>query len=442
MSQPIVAMAATVEARRLRRLAFGMCVLAVLSGLTIWQGVQAAGGGGGKNKGKAGGALSVLTAQVRTQPVPLTLSALGQVLPLHSVAVRPQVTGLITEVGFKDGAIVEKGQMLFRIDPRPYQAAADAAAAALKKDQAALDYARWKAQHLAPQVRAGAVSAEDYEIARSDAAQAAAAAAADKADLEKAKLDLANTVIRAPLTARAGAAALKAGNLVEANATTPLVTLNQINPIEVAFSIPQNDLAAVQHYQQTGDPLEVQAQPLGGASLASSLAAAAIPVPSETGKLVFIDNAIAAASGTLALRGEFANDDHALWPGAYAQVQLVLTVQQNALVMPLSAIQQGQQTPFVYVVADGKAQLRNVTVTREQGTLAVIGAGVKAGETVVTQVPTNLRAGSAVTTGAAPTVGTAPASTGTTGSGKHGGAGKHGGGGKHKPATTGGGAPA
>lgn len=404
------------------RVTLTLGLVLMLSSVLLWHRVYAGGGGGGQHSGDQGTqVLSVTVAKVSAQSVPLTISALGHVLPAHSVAVRPQVTGVITRVGFKDGADVRKGQLLFQLDPRPFQTAVDAAAATLKKDQAALAYAHWKVEHLAPQVQAGAASADTYRAAESDAAQLAAAVAADRANLEKARLDLTYTTIRAPLAARAGAATLKTGNLVQADAPTPLVTLNQLAPIDVAFTIPQNRLAAVQHFQQANGSLVVKAQPLGaGDTLVSTVGAASIPVPLETGTLTFIDNTVVADSGTVALRARFANDDHALWPGAYVSVQLVLSVEKDALVVPSSAIQQGQAGPFVYVVVDGKAQLRNVKVTREQGTLAVIGAGLKVGEQVVTQVPRNLRDGTPVKIGSS-TAGNAPAAGSTGNSGKSGG---------------------
>lgn len=416
----------TRRGRMTPRVTLTLGLVLMLSSVLLWHRVYAGGGGGGQYSGNQGTqVLSVTVAKVSAQSVPLTISALGHVLPAHSVAVRPQVTGVITRVGFKDGADVRKGQLLFQLDPRPFQAAVDAAAATLKKDQAALAYAHWKVEHLAPQVQAGAASADTYRIAESDAAQLAAAVAADRANLEKARLDLTYTTIRAPLAARAGAATLNTGNLVQADAPTPLVTLNQLAPIDVAFTIPQNDLAAVQHFQQAAGPLVVWAQPLGaGNSLANAVAAGA-DTPSagalkEPGTLDFIDNTVTADSGTVTLRARFANDDQALWPGAFVSVQLVLSVDQNALVVPSSAIQQGQSSPFVYVVVDGKALLRNVKVTREQGTLAVIGAGLKIGEQVVTQVPRNLRDGTPVKIGSS-TAGNAPAAGSTGNGGKSGG---------------------
>lgn len=330
--------------------------------------------------------LVVKTAQARIKAIPVTLGAVGQVESAHSVAVRPQVTGMLDNIAFKDGAYVKAGQLLFEIDPAPFKAMVDEAQATLKKDRANLAHARWQMQRLTPLMRRGYATPQDYQSAKTAVQRAIATIAADEANLQQAEIRLDYTTIRSPITGRAGAVFVKTGNLVEANGAIPLVTINQLSPILIRFTVPQNTLDLVRRYQANG-PILVRAN----AGQDNSRA------PVE-GQLVFIDNMVDPATGTVMLKARFPNHEQRLWPGEYLPVSMVLTVQSDAVVVPETAIQPGQNGTFVYVVKDGAAHVRPVKVARQRNALAVIAKGLKLGEAVVTQVPRNLRDGLAVQT--------------------------------------------
>jgi len=324
-------------------------------------------------------ALTVVTGRAQIRSMPVQIHAVGQVESEHSVAVRPQVSGVLTRVAFAEGSDVKAGQLLFQIDPAPFRAAVAQARAAIARDRASLSNARWQVQRLAPLVKLDYVTPQEYESAKTTEAQARAAIEADKAQLEQAKIQLGYTTIRSPIAGRAGAVSVKAGNLVDASAATLLVTLNQISPILVRFSVPQSQLDTVRRYAKRG-PITVR------------LAGAHAEAP-EPGRLVFIDNTVDPSTGTVALKAEFPNRLRQLWPGQYAAVDLQLAVQRGAIVVPETAVQPGQTGPFVYVVKKGRVAVQPIQVTRQQNGDAIVGDGLSGGETVVVQVPRNLREG-------------------------------------------------
>ena len=326
----------------------------------------------------------VVTAVAVVQPMALSLVAVGSVEPIESVAVRPQVGGAITRVAFAEGEDVKAGQLLFQIDPRPLQAALAAAQAQLARDQAQAANADAQAARYERLVAKDFVTKEQNDAARTQAAVSAAAVQADEAAVQQAKLNLAYASVSSPVAGRAGGVLVKKGNVVAAGGT-PLVVVNQITPIRVTFAVPGSQLPLVQKYR-AGGALEVRVR--------ASRDGAGDQV---AGRLTFVDNAVDPATGTVALKAEFANADGALWPGQFVDAELVLAVEPQALTVPAAAVVTGQEGPFVFVVgADKKVEKRPVKVNRTVGQVTVLDAGLQAGETVVTDGQMRLVPGAVV----------------------------------------------
>ena len=320
--------------------------------------------------------LAVDTVTARIQPMPLLLQAVGQVQPERTVQVRPQVPGMLKEVLFSEGQYVTAGQRLFQIDPAPFEAALNSAKAAAENAQA-------NADRLAPLAKQDYVTPQEYDNARAAADQAQAA-------YQQAEINLSYADIRAPLTGRTGSLAVKAGNLVAATDTTPLVVINQMKPILVQYTVPQQMLEAVRRYQSR-QSIRVFVTHEDGSG------------PLGQGQLVFVDNAVNPDTGTVMLKARLPNDDEQLWPGQYVGVRMQLALQADALVLPQTAIQTGQDGVFVYLVRNGTAQIQAVKLDRQVDDLAVIASGLKPGDTVVAHVPRNLRPGLPVETSGAET---------------------------------------
>jgi RND family efflux transporter MFP subunit len=310
--------------------------------------------------------LVVEMAKARMQPMPISLQAVGQVQSEHSVQIRPQVSGMLEAVYFSEGQAVTKGQRLFRIDPAPYEAALGAARAAAKNAQA-------NAARLAPLAGKEYVTSQEFDNARTAADQARAA-------LTQAQINLAYTDIRAPIAGRTGSLAVKTGNLVASGDAAPLVVINQMQPILAQYTIPQQILPELQRYQAQHSIRIFITREDGSGDLGE-------------GELIFIDNAVTTATGTVTLKARLPNAQEQLWPGQYVGVRTQLAVQADAIVVPQSAVQTGQSGNFVYSVEKGSAVVRPVHVDRQVDDLAIITSGLKAGETVVTRAPRNLRPG-------------------------------------------------
>lgn len=374
----------------IKRLVLGVVLCAALAGawLALAPGAKAPGEHARK---RAGAPLSVEITHVAERAMPIRLQAVGQVESEHVVRVRPQITGVLDKVAFAEGEEVKAGQLLFQIDPAPFKAALAQAKAALERDRATLAKAQWQRQRTERLAKHNYVTPQDLEDARAAAKVAAAAVAVDRAALMQAQIQLRYTEIRSPIAGRTGAVAFKAGNLVEANSATPLVTINQIAPIRVRFSISQERLAELRRYQSAGGIRVLIASGGGGAAAP----ARQDPAP-EAGRLVFVDNTVDPETGTVMLKAQFPNKSRFLWPGQYVNVRMVLAVQSHALVVPDSAVQPAQQGSVVYVVREGRAHATPVSVTRQLDGWSVIGHGLKAGEAVVAKLPRNLRDGRAV----------------------------------------------
>jgi multidrug efflux system membrane fusion protein len=324
----------------------------------------------------------VVVATAERRPVPFELAATGTVEPLQTVAVQAQVGGILRRVAFKEGDEVKRGQILFELDSRPYRAALDQALAALARDRAQAANAAQEAKRYESLAEKQYVTTQQYEQARTAATATQATLAGSQAAVDEARLNLQYATIRAPITGRTGSLLVREGNLVRANATQPLVTINQIRPILVRFAVPASNLPLIQEH--LGKSIVVRAEPAGGGD------------PSE-GSLSFVDNAVDTATGTILLKGRFPNDDGALWPGGFVNVRLQLYVEPNALVVPAAAVVSGQQGSFVFVVqADSSAATRPVTISRTAGDFAIVNGDVQAGDQVVVDGQLRLRQGSKV----------------------------------------------
>jgi multidrug efflux system membrane fusion protein len=313
----------------------------------------------------------IAVAAVAQRSVPYEIDATGSVEAARSAAVTAQVGGLVTRIRFREGDEVRAGQVLVELDRRPFEAAAERAAAVLARDRAQAQTARLERDRAEALFAQLVVSVQERDQKRAAAEAAEATVRADSAALATAKLDLANATVRAPIDGRTGDLRVNVGDLVRANeAGTPLVTINQVRPVLVRFTVPQSDLPELQRRGARG--MVVEAAPAERDSSWS------------TGTLVFVDNAVDPASGTVLLKGEFANRDRALWPGAFVRVRLRLFEQPDATVVPTAAVSTAQSGAYCYVVkADTTVEVRSVTVERAWRDLSVIASGLAPGEQVV-----------------------------------------------------------
>ena len=331
---------------------------------------------------RAAAAVPVVVAKVTQKAMPVQLTAFGNV-GSYSVSVRAQVAGELLQVHFREGDFVQKGQLLFTIDSRPYETALAQAQATLLRDKAVAANTQAQAQRLSRLLADGVVSPSDADTSKSAADAAAATVAADEAAVKTAQLNVEYCKIYSPMDGRTGSVMIKPGNLVKV-ADVPIVVINQVSPIHVDFTVPQEYLPAIKKYMASG-PLRVEAT---------------VPNSSEApevGTLTFIDNAVDATTGTIHLRSTFENRRGLLWPGLYVNTLMTLSQQSNAKVIPAQAITAGQQGSFVYVVKDdGTVAARPVVSTRTVQGEAVIDKGLELGETVVTDGQVRLVPGAKV----------------------------------------------
>lgn len=349
-------------------------------------GGKADGPPGGQAKGGAQPAVPVTVATVARKTVPVQVEAVGKVEPLSTVAVLARVGGELNRVHFTEGQEVQKGQVLFTIDPRPYQAALAQAQAAVARDKAVAANSASDQKRYADLVQKEYVTREQFDRIAAETASAQATVKADEAAVEAARLQLEYCTIRAPLSGRTGSLLVHQGNLVKANDAQPLVVINQIRPIYVSFSVPQGQLPEIERYRSAGQ-LTVEAVPSEGGGAP------------QQGTLSFIDNQIDRATGTILLKATFPNEIRALWPGQFTKVRLTLAQQADAVVVPAQAVQTGQQGQYVYVVRpDQTVESRTVQVSRTVGGDTVVSAGLTPGETVVTDGQLRLAPGVKVKT--------------------------------------------
>ena len=344
----------------------------------------------GQQKAPVQSAVPVRVDVARLQTVPVQLRAVGTVTPYSTVAVKSQVSAEVLKVHFSPGDGVRKGQLLFSLDPRPYQAALDKARADLAQDVVKARNAGREAGRYHGLVAQGIVTAEQYEQLRTAADALDAAVQADRAAVENARVALGYCSIRSPLSGRTGDLQLHAGNIVKANADTAMVTINQIAPIYVAFSVPEQELPTIRRHLRSG-PLAVTALIPGDSRAAVQ------------GRVSFLDNTVDTGTGTILLKGTFANRDGRLWPGQFVNIVLTLDREPDRVVVPSQAVQTGQQGDYVFVVrADRTVAVRPVKTGISFDGRTVIASGLAAGETVVTDGQLRLSPGVGVQEVAAP----------------------------------------
>jgi len=304
--------------------------------------------------------------------VPVQIRAIGNVEAYSTVSVKSQIGGILTRVHFREGQDVSKGALLFTIDPRPYEASLRQAEANLSKDNAQLENAREEVRRYGELVKKGYVAQEQYDQIRTNSASLDATVNADKAMVENARLQLKYCYIYSPIAGKTGNLISNEGNLIKANADTSMVIINQIQPIYVTFSVPEQYLSEIKKYM-AGGKVKVQAFITKGEE------------NPEEGALTFVDNTVDPATGTIKLKATFTNKVKRLWPGQFVDVVMILTMQPNAIVVPTSAIQAGQKGQYVYVVKnDLTVEDRVITVGRTLNSETVIDKGLQAGERVVT----------------------------------------------------------
>ena len=338
--------------------------LTFLAGCGNKQTAQAAAPGSGRPPAP------VVVSTVEQRDVPVQITAIGNVEAYQTVQIRSQVNGQIEKIYFSEGEDVRKGQLLYSLDKRPFQAALEQAQGNLKRDEAQAANAKLEAARYTDLEKQGVVSREQADLQRAQSNSNSAAVYADQAAVDGAKVQLQYTDIDAPIEARTGALMINVGNLVKANDTPFLVQLNQIAPIYVTFTVPEGRLAEVRQFVAKG--LKVLAYPKGQSSN-----------PAE-GLLTFIDNGVDPQTGTVKLKATFQNKDKHLWPGEFVNVVLNLSTVKNAIIVPTKAVQSGQQGDYVYVVTkDGAADPRQVTTVGTYQNLTLVKSGLNSGDTVI-----------------------------------------------------------
>jgi len=328
--------------------------------------------------------ISVTATVVRQRDLPITLEATGTVVPVSSVEVRPQVTAVVTAVHVKEGQFVRAGELLFTLDTRSDEANVARLRAQMAKDEAALADAQRQLARSRELLEQKFVSQGAVDTNQSLVDAQAALVASDKAAVDAARVTLAYGRVTAPSGGRVGAITVYPGTAVKENDTT-LVTITQLDPIDVAFSVPQRHLGDVLGALKSGGAPVSAALPEGNNAGSGAV----------TGRLVFVDNAVDAGSGTVKVKARFDNGDAKLWPGAFAKAMLTVGTLKEAIVIPQAAIIQTAKGPIVYAIVDGKAAQRSVQVLAVQGEEAAV-SGVHAGERIVLDGRQNLRPGAAV----------------------------------------------
>jgi len=325
----------------------------------------------------------VSIAQAVTRDIPLQIKAIGSVQAIATVQVKALVGGLLIEAPFKEGQDVKKGDLLFKIDPRPFENALKQAESNLARDMAQLKNAEDEVKRYTGLVQKDYATPERFDQLQADSSALRAQVKMDEAAIDNARLQLEYCSIRSPLDGRTGNLMVDPGNIVKANDVGPLVVINQVMPIYVSFAVPEQNLPQINKYKAE-----------------SLLTTRAFPQGKETpttGVLTFVDNAIDTSTGTIQLKATIPNKDNALWPGEFVNVVLDLAVEKGLTVVPSQAVQTGQTGQYVMVVKkDMTVESRAVEVARVYEDVSVIRSGIKPGETVVTDGLLRLAPGSRV----------------------------------------------
>ncbi len=315
----------------------------------------------------------VTVATVATESVPVRLGTIGNAQAYSTVSIKSRVDGQILAVGFREGQLVHKGDLLFQIDPRPFEAQLDQAQANLARDKAQLVRATLDLQRYTELSQKNFASHQTYETARATAESAQATVAADQAAVDQAKLNVEYTQIRSPIDGLTGNLLINLGNIVKAEDTPALLVINQVEPIYVSFSIPEQNLPEVKRRMAAG-VLPVETTIPGDRG------------PPDEGQVTFINNAVDTSTGTIQLKATFPNEDGRLTPGQFVEVAMTLTTLSDALVVPSQAIQTGQNGNYVFVVKpDRTVEQRPVELGVTVDSRAVVQKGLVLGEQVVTE---------------------------------------------------------
>ena len=315
--------------------------------------------------------IPVISGVAESKDVPQFVRGIGTVQAYNAVTIKSRVDGEIVKVLFTEGQFVKAGDPLIQIDPRPFQAALEAATATLKRNEAQLTGAALDLERYGKLINSGFQSRQSYDQQQAIVGALKGSIAADKAAIETARLNLTYADIRAPIAGRTGQRLVDVGNLVQAGQPTSLVTITQIRPIFVNFTVPQDYADAIRHNQQAGS-LTVLAYASDDKTLLAE------------GKLSLIDNQIDVATGTLRLKATFANADERLWPGEFVNVRLVLSMRSSVVTVPQRAVMQGANGYYAYVIRpDGTAQRRTVEIAGMQDGLAIVDKGIESKEQVV-----------------------------------------------------------
>ena len=327
--------------------------------------------------------VQVVTVPVQARDVPILRAGIGTVAATASVTIKARVDGQLDAVGFTEGQDVRKGQVVARLDPRTFQAALMQAQAQRAKDQATLANARVDLQRYATLLAQDAATQQQFDTQRALVAQLEAGVKADDAQVAAAQVQLGFTTITAPISGRAGARLVDPGNIVHASDATGLVVINQIDPITVNFTLPEDAVQPINHAMAASSrPLLVQAWSRTGSELLG------------TGTLTLVNNQIDTASGTVQLKARFPNPQHTLWPGQFVNVRLVLGTREKALTVPAGAVQRSQDGVYAWVVdPGGLARAQTIHVVQIQDGVAVVDQGLADGQRVVTDGQYKLKPG-------------------------------------------------
>lgn len=328
--------------------------------------------------------LPVLVVRAIQKSTPIQIKEIGVVEAYSSVSVKGQVSGEIKRVHFNEGDEVQEGNILFTIDSEPYEAVLKKAEATLAKDRILEAKAREDVERYAELAKKEYITKEQYNQMVVNAESLREVVKADEAAVQTARIDLDRCLIRAPISGKTGEVRLKVGNLVKAGEDKPLVVINKIHPVYVKFALPEKELANLRNYMKKG---EIWME-------------AIIPNyenQKQIGKLFFIDNAVDDTTGTIQAKAVFDNEEGILWPGQYVDVVIILSIEENSIVIPSQAVQTGQEGDFVFVVnKDNTVENRLIKVSRNLGTEVVVGEGIKAGEIIVTDGQMQLVSGAKV----------------------------------------------
>ena len=344
-------------------------------------------GGRGAGPGGAGGpgglAMPVGVANVTNGDIDITLNALGTVTPLRNVTVSAQIAGNLLNVNFKEGQMVKQGDLLAEIDPRPYQAQLTQMEGTLARDEALLANSRIDLDRYTTLFSQDSIAKQQLDSQKSLVHQYEGTVKSDQGQVDNAKVNLSYTKINAPVGGRVGLRQVDPGNNVQNGGT--IVTITQLTPIDVVFTIPEDNLPPVLKKMHAGDTLSADAYDRAGTTKLAS------------GSLASLDNQVDTSTGTVKAKAEFANADEGLFPNQFVNIRLLLDVMKNAVVIPTSALERGSEGLFVYIVqADHTVAVRNIKTGPTQGEKVAVTDGLKVGETVVTSGADRLRDGSKV----------------------------------------------